>query len=247
MADWYHRGKPVEEERAAAQGQGGRDPGTGQHGAVGGGARHAEPPVAGLGGYFSLRHALRQRTAAIDGASSMTACATSSPGVTRCRRAAAGTFRMDAVFGTLGVLRLAHVPHSGRHVVSLAMKPVGEPDAGNPHVRFDERGGETDCTVAAPRLSSTLPGTGLISIRRPGPGGSAAEFPYGLAEGRHPQLCVGTGSVARYFLHLLQGLGAGGLESMTMRSIRHLSAGVAYRFVSVVCSRIARRSILCES
>jgi hypothetical protein len=23
------------------------------------------------------------------------------------------------------------------------MKPVGKPDAGNPHVRFDERGGET--------------------------------------------------------------------------------------------------------
>ncbi len=27
--------------------------------------------------------------------------------------------------------------------VCLAVKPVGEPDAGNPHVRFDERGGET--------------------------------------------------------------------------------------------------------
>jgi hypothetical protein len=24
------------------------------------------------------------------------------------------------------------------------MKPVGKPDAGNPHVRFDERGWETD-------------------------------------------------------------------------------------------------------
>ena len=24
------------------------------------------------------------------------------------------------------------------------MNPVGEPDAGNPHVRFDERGGETE-------------------------------------------------------------------------------------------------------
>ena len=28
--------------------------------------------------------------------------------------------------------------------VCLAMKPVGKPDAGNPHVRFDERGGETE-------------------------------------------------------------------------------------------------------
>jgi hypothetical protein len=27
--------------------------------------------------------------------------------------------------------------------MSLAVNPVGEPDAGNPHVRFDERGWET--------------------------------------------------------------------------------------------------------
>ena len=42
--------------------------------------------------------------------------------------------------------------------VCLAMKPVGKPDAGNLHVRFDERGGER--SVAAwpkpPRPSSTL-------------------------------------------------------------------------------------------
>jgi hypothetical protein len=39
------------------------------------------------------------------------------------------------------------------------MKPVGEPDAGNPHVRFDERGGETGCCqkaqATAPLLDST--------------------------------------------------------------------------------------------
>jgi hypothetical protein len=39
------------------------------------------------------------------------------------------------------------------------MKPVGEPDAGNPHVRFDERGWETErCRMAqatAPILDST--------------------------------------------------------------------------------------------
>ncbi len=29
-------------------------------------------------------------------------------------------------------------------IVCLAVKPVGEPDAGNPHVRFVERGGETE-------------------------------------------------------------------------------------------------------
>ncbi|MEY9417470.1 hypothetical protein ABIF69_003912 [Bradyrhizobium japonicum] len=37
-------------------------------------------------------------------------------------------------------------------------KPVGKPDAGKPHVRFDERGEETErATSASPRLSSTLP------------------------------------------------------------------------------------------
>ena len=36
------------------------------------------------------------------------------------------------------------------------MKPVGKPDAGNPHVRFDERGGETErFGDTAPLLDST--------------------------------------------------------------------------------------------
>src|SRR5580765_6341056 len=39
------------------------------------------------------------------------------------------------------------------------MKPVGKPDAGNPHVRFDERGRETECCrmaqATAPVLDST--------------------------------------------------------------------------------------------
>jgi hypothetical protein len=40
------------------------------------------------------------------------------------------------------------------------MKPVGKPAAGNPHVRFDERGGETERTDVieadtAPFLDST--------------------------------------------------------------------------------------------
>ena len=43
--------------------------------------------------------------------------------------------------------------------VCPTMKPVGEPDAGNPHVRFDERGWETErCQMAqatAPILDST--------------------------------------------------------------------------------------------
>jgi hypothetical protein len=42
--------------------------------------------------------------------------------------------------------------------VSLTRNPVGEPDAANPHVRFDERGRETGrCCLSLPRSSSTLP------------------------------------------------------------------------------------------
>jgi hypothetical protein len=42
--------------------------------------------------------------------------------------------------------------------VGLTMKPVGKPDAGNPHVRFDERRRETGLryrTRTAPFLDST--------------------------------------------------------------------------------------------
>ena len=53
------------------------------------------------------------------------------------------------------------------------MKPVGKPDAGNPHVRFDERGGETgrrSASVLAPILDSTrnrlLARAGLSKQRR---------------------------------------------------------------------------------
>ena len=42
------------------------------------------------------------------------------------------------------------------------MKLVGKPDAGNRHVRFDERGRETECChmaqATAPVLDSTAPG-----------------------------------------------------------------------------------------
>ncbi len=49
------------------------------------------------------------------------------------------------------------------------MKPVGKPDAGNPHVRFDERGGETERiddieADTAPFLDSTE-GPGLAAWR----------------------------------------------------------------------------------
>jgi hypothetical protein len=41
-------------------------------------------------------------------------------------------------------------------VDSSEVKPVGKPDAGNRHVRFDERGGETErASDTAPLLDST--------------------------------------------------------------------------------------------
>src|SRR5258707_14147417 len=58
----------------------------------------------------------------------------------------------------------ASVPHRCRLrsvicFVCLMTKPVGEPDAGNPHVRFDERGWETErrrmAQATAPILDST--------------------------------------------------------------------------------------------
>jgi hypothetical protein len=48
------------------------------------------------------------------------------------------------------------------------MKPVGKPDAGNPHVRFDERGGETGLRQrlknrASPRLYRSRARSGTFS------------------------------------------------------------------------------------
>jgi hypothetical protein len=51
--------------------------------------------------------------------------------------------------------------------VGLAVKPVGKPDAGNPHVRFDERGRETGHRYRArPRLYRSRVRSGMSwSIR----------------------------------------------------------------------------------
>src|SRR6516225_5706015 len=54
--------------------------------------------------------------------------------------------------------------------VRLMMKPVGKPDAGNLHVRFDERGGETEHVFtrhrALPRLCSSAARTTRQMRRR---------------------------------------------------------------------------------
>src|SRR6266851_4594911 len=56
----------------------------------------------------------------------------------------------------------------GPAAVRYAMKPVGEPDAGNRHVRFDERGWETE-RLAQPQataliLDSTALNPGLLVL-----------------------------------------------------------------------------------
>jgi hypothetical protein len=61
-------------------------------------------------------------------------------------------------------------PHAVRLLsVYLAVKPVGKPDAGNRHVRFDERGWETGrCRMAqatAPILDSTFSDIELLQLR----------------------------------------------------------------------------------
>ena len=51
--------------------------------------------------------------------------------------------------------------------VGGVQKSVGKPDAGNRHVRFDERGAETGrrpLRRQVPRLSSTLPNLDLSQI-----------------------------------------------------------------------------------
>jgi hypothetical protein len=53
----------------------------------------------------------------------------------------------------------------------LAVKPVEEPNAGNPHVRFDERGGETGSLCGtAPLLDSTVGRDSLLRCGRLAPG-----------------------------------------------------------------------------
>src|SRR5262249_7829672 len=62
--------------------------------------------------------------------------------------------------------------------VCLTMKPVGEPDAGDRHVRFDERGWETErcrmAQVTAPILDSARL---LRASQHPGSAGRVEEPP----------------------------------------------------------------------
>ena len=53
----------------------------------------------------------------------------------------------------------------GTAALCLAVQPVGKPDAGNPHVRFDGRGRETERPLPLPRSSPPLPDPGLLPPR----------------------------------------------------------------------------------
>jgi RNA-directed DNA polymerase len=144
-------GEPVEEERAAAQGEGQRSAGARQHERLARGARPAQPPVAGLVGVLRLRHP----PAGV-------------PGDRQPRLRSGPPLPGSAPQGALarhqslpaggGIRRARGAPPQARTLgtaaVCLAMKPVGKPDAGNPHVRFDERGGETEPRRAGLRRRS---------------------------------------------------------------------------------------------
>ena len=86
----------------------------------------------------------------------MTACVTSSSGVTRCLREASGRSAWKRCSAIL-VCRDCDICDGEASCREPVMKPVGKPDAGNPHVRFDERGGETERSRdTAPLLDFTV-------------------------------------------------------------------------------------------
>ena len=176
-----YRIQSVEEERGQDQGESGGASGAQQYGAVGRSVRAAESEVERLASvlrtaeptkayravdehvYESVRHFLRRRHKV------------SSHGTRQFPRN--GCLENWAWSGCRG--RWARVRES-------TMKPVGKPDAGNPHVRFDERGWETGRRSRQyPRPSSTLPGIPAFSRRR----GSTA--PAALLLRPQPRPCAG--------------------------------------------------------
>ena len=92
-------------------------------------------------------------------ATSMSACATSSPDGTRRQGAAPDSSPQTLFMENVDCYAsnaCRELPRRG-----VAMKPVGKPNAGNRHVRFDERGEKTECCrmaqATAPLLDSTNP------------------------------------------------------------------------------------------
>jgi site-specific DNA recombinase len=125
--------KPVQEKRRADQGKGERTPGSQQHGCLARGARSTEPAVAGLVGVFRLWHpdagvpgyqSPRLRSRPKLPAQTAQYTQPRQPEIWRCRciRHAWGAAASTRACCTV--------------VVSLTMKLVGKPDAGNPPVRL---------------------------------------------------------------------------------------------------------------
>src|ERR1022692_1536911 len=86
----------------------------------------------------------------------MTACVTFWSGATGCLREASGRSAWKRCSAIL-VCRDCDTYGETAPCREYVMKPVGKPDAGNPHVRFDEGGGETGCFGdTAPLLDSTV-------------------------------------------------------------------------------------------
>src|ERR1019366_4271864 len=86
----------------------------------------------------------------------MTVCITFWSGVIRCHRGASARSARKR-YSAILVCRDCDTCGGETPCREYVVKPVGKPDAGNPHVRFDERGGETDrLGGTAPLLDSTV-------------------------------------------------------------------------------------------
>ena len=126
--------KSIGEKCQACQDEGQRRVGAGQHRAMAEVCDRLNSLLRGWSAYFGYgTRGGHTRPSIITSAD---ASDTSSVGGTRCPTAEHDGFPSDLIFGGLGVLALDYRrgPHN---------EPVGKPDAGNPHVRFDERGRET--------------------------------------------------------------------------------------------------------
>lgn len=89
----------------------------------------------------------------------MTVCATFFAGDTRYRDEAMGVSGPGACIQGLGS-SLSQGVYADSVRESVQMKSVGKPDAGNPHVRFDERDVETEQGV-----DSEAPATERVGYR----------------------------------------------------------------------------------
>jgi len=139
--------EPVQEERATAQDEGWQSAGAWQQRSMARSARHAEQ--------LSALCLAGRTTSAMGRADRHSAALTDTFERVRDflarRHKVAGRgahrFSLDVVYGQHGLLRLERLPLTA--AVCLTVKPVGEPDALIGHVRFDERGWETErCRMA---------------------------------------------------------------------------------------------------